>query len=149
MAVFAQNDLKKWRVSQNVSAAELAEKVGCDVTTIYRYESGELKPNPDVMYRICEELGDVNKWCLWMRSEYPTSYARVHPETPDYELAKAVCSMIAEMRDVHNLESEILRETVASNEDFQNGIRKEIDDLLSRAQLLHNIFLVRGGDKSE
>ena len=108
MAVFAQNDLKKWRVSQNVSAAELAEKVGCDVTTIYRYESGELKPNPDVMYRICEELGDVNKWCLWMRSEYPTSYARVHPETPDYELAKAVCSMVAEMMEVHNLESEIL-----------------------------------------
>lgn len=74
MAVFAGSDLKKWRESQGMSAADLAERISCDTTTLYRYESGKLKPNPDVMFQICEALGDIDRWTSWMRTEYPTSY---------------------------------------------------------------------------
>ena len=81
MAAFTGNDLRKWREMQQISAADLAERISCDATTIYRYESGKIKPNPDVMYEICYELGDPDKWTNWMRTEYPASYGRVHPET--------------------------------------------------------------------
>lgn len=62
MAVFAGSDLKKWRESQGMSAADLAERISCDTTTLYRYESGKLKPNPDIMFQICEALGDIDRW---------------------------------------------------------------------------------------
>ena len=61
MAAFTGNDLRKWREAQQISAADLAERISCDATTIYRYESGKIKPNPDVMYEICVELGDPDK----------------------------------------------------------------------------------------
>ena len=34
------------------------------------------------MNQICEALGNIDRWCDWMRTEYPISYARVHPDTP-------------------------------------------------------------------
>lgn len=48
---------------------------------IYCYESGKIKPDPDTMYQICNVLGDVDVWTTWMRTEYPSSYGRMHPET--------------------------------------------------------------------
>ena len=67
MAVFAGIDLKKWRESQKISAADLAERISCDATTIYRYESGKIRPDPDVMYELCDALGDTDVWTTWMR----------------------------------------------------------------------------------
>ena len=55
------------------SAADLAEVVNCDTSTIHRYEAGKIKMNPDVMIQICEDLGDIDRWCDWMRTEYPIS----------------------------------------------------------------------------
>lgn len=49
MAAFSGATLKKWRESQHMSASELAERISCDVTTIYRYENGKITPNEDVM----------------------------------------------------------------------------------------------------
>lgn len=40
MAVFAPSDLKKWRETLGISAADLAEVVNCDTSTIHRYEAG-------------------------------------------------------------------------------------------------------------
>lgn len=110
MAVFAGSDLKKWRESQGMSAADLAERISCDTTTLYRYESGKLKPNPDVMFQICEALGDIDRWTSWMRTEYPTSYGRMHPETAVFSLPGALMSMYAEIADVMELERETMRD---------------------------------------
>ena len=137
MAVFAGSDLKKWRESLGVSAANLAECISCDTTTLYRYESGKLKPNPDVMFQICEALGDIDRWTSWMRTEYPTSYGRMHPETAVFSLPGALMSMYAEIADVMELERETMRDGadgVISNTALEAKIRKEVTDMIQSAQ---------------
>lgn len=147
MAASVEISIKRWREEQKMTAAELAEKIGCDISTIYRYENSRLKPDPDVMYQICAVLGDINRWCRWMRQEYPGSYGRVHPETPGFGLSTAVASLIAEMRDVHKMETEMLRNTSAEpDEEFKRSVRKELRELLSRAQTLCNIIEQKEGE---
>lgn len=61
MAEFAGKDLKTWRELQKITAADLAERISVDQSTIYKFESWKLKLNPDVMFEICEILGDVSR----------------------------------------------------------------------------------------
>lgn len=143
MAIFSGSDLKKWRETQGISAADLAERISCDTTTIYRYESGKLKPNPDVMFEICEALGDVDQWTNWMRTEFPCSYARMHPETTPYSLAGALMSMYAEISDVIDIEREALRDGSDGNIDnpvLAERILKEVTEMIQSAQRVKSLI---------
>ena len=149
MAVFAGSDLKKWRESQGMSAADLAERISCDTTTLYRYESGKLKPNPDVMFQIGEALGDIDRWTSWMRTEYPTSYGRMHPETAVFSLPGALMSMYAEIADVMELERETMRDGadgVISNTALEAKIRKEVTDMIQSAQRVRSLISARNSE---
>lgn len=149
MAVFSGIDLKKWREAQGISAADLAERISCDTTTIYRYESGKLKPNPDVMFQICEALGDIDRWTSWMRTEYPTSYGRMHPETAAFSLPGALMSMYAEIADVMELERETMRDGadgVISNTALEAKIRKEVTDMIQSAQRVRSLISARNSE---
>ena len=146
MAVFTGSDLRLWRESQKITAADLAERISVDATTIYRYESGKLTPNPDVMYEICAALGDVDKWTTWMRTEFPASYGRVHPETSPYSLPGALMALFAEMRDVHDLEREALRDGASGNIDnpgMRQQLEKEVTEMIQAAQRVRS--LMKGG----
>lgn len=143
MAVFAHSDLKRWRESLNITAADLAERISCDTGTLYRYESGKLKPNPDVMYQICLELGNVNRWCDWMRTEFPTSYARVHPDYQESNLQGALMLLYAELADVSQMEQDVLRDGADGHIDDPNLKEKlclKLTNLLGRVQLTLNIM---------
>lgn len=149
MAVFSGIDLKKWRETQGISAADLAERISCDTTTIYCYESGKLKPNPDVMFQICEALGDIDRWTSWMRTEYPTSYGRMHPETAAFSLPGALMSMYAEISDVIKLEQETTRDGadgVISNPALEAKIRKEVTDMIQSAQRVRSLISMRNNN---
>lgn len=143
MAAFTGNDLRKWREAQKISAADLAERISCDATTIYRYESGKIKPNPDVMYEMCAELGDPDKWTSWMRTEYPASYGRVHPETADYELTGALMSMFAEMDDVLEMQTAAMRDGADGKIDdpeLKDRILKEVTEMMQSAQRVRTLL---------
>ena len=143
MAAFTGNDLRKWREAQQISAADLAERISCDATTIYRYESGKIKPNPDVMYEMCVELGDPDKWTSWMRTEYPASYGRVHPETANYELAGALMSMFAEMDDVMEMQTAAMRDGADGRIDdpeLKDRILKEVTEMMQSAQRVRTLL---------
>lgn len=143
MAVFAGIDLKKWREAQKISQADLAERISCDSSTIARYESGKLHPNPDVMYQICESLGDVDKWTIWMRTEYPASYGRVHPESVRYDLPGALMSLFAEIGDVMEMQREVLRDGAdgeIDSRELYERLLKEVTELLQSAQKVKNIL---------
>lgn len=147
--MFSGIDLKKWRETQGISAADLAERISCDTTTIYRYESGKLKPNPDVMFQICEALGDIDRWTSWMRTEYPTSYGRMHPETAAFSLPGALMSMYAEISDVIKLEQETMRDGadgVISNPALEAKIRKEVTDMIQSAQRVRSLISMRNNN---
>ena len=91
-----------------MTAATLAEKVGRDPNTIYNWESGKSDPDPDSMYQIAEAFGDLNVWHDWMRTKY-SSYARLHPDTKQYDLPGAMMTMYAEMGDLMDMEREAIR----------------------------------------
>lgn len=149
MAVFAGSDLKKWRESQGMSAADLAERISCDTTTLYRYESGKLKPNPDIMFQICEALGDIDRWTSWMRTEYPASYGRMHPETAAFSLPGALMSMYAEIGDVIELEQETMRDGadgLISNTALEAKIKKEVTDMIQSAQRVRSLISMRNNE---
>ena len=42
MATFDGNDLKRWREEHRISAADLAERISVDVSTLYRNENGKI-----------------------------------------------------------------------------------------------------------
>lgn len=143
MAAFTGNDLRKWREAQQISAADLAERISCDATTIYRYESGKIKPNPDVMYEMCVELGDPDKWTSWMRTEYPASYGRVHPETANYELTGALMSMFAEIDDVMEMQTAAMRDGADGRIDdpeLKDRILKEVTEMMQSAQRVRTLL---------
>jgi transcriptional regulator with XRE-family HTH domain len=143
MAVFAGSDLKKWREAQGISAADLAERISCDTTTIYRYESGKLKPSPDVMFEICEALGDVDRWTTWMRTEFPTSYGRMHPETKAYPLTGALMSMFAEIDDVVELERKTLKDAADGEIDcceLSRKLKHEVTEMIQSAQRVKSLL---------
>ena len=148
MAVFAGIDLKKWRESQKISAADLAERISCDATTIYRYESGKIRPDPDVMYELCDALGDTDVWTTWMRSEYPRSYGRVHPETATYNIQGALMSMFAEIEDVMKLEQEVMRDGAdgrIDNAELADAVQKEVTEMIQSAQRVRSLLSKGGG----
>ena len=142
MAVFAGRDLKKWREEQQMSAADLAERISCDTTTIYRYESGKLKPDPNVMFEICEALGDVDRWTIWMRTEYPTSYGRMHPETAPFNLPGALMSMYAEMADVLDIQREVLRDGAdgtINDPALAEELQRQVTEMIQAAQRVKSL----------
>ena len=143
MATFNGNDMRRWRESQHITAADLAERISCDTTTIYRYESGKLKPNPDVMYEICVELGDPDRWTTWMRTEYPASYGRMHPETANFDIAGALMSMYAEMDDVLQAQKAAMKDGADGHIDdkqLKTDLLREVTEMVQSAQRVRTLL---------
>ena len=143
MAVFAGINLKAWREAQGISAADLAECISCDTTTIYRYENGKLKPNPDVMYEICQALGDVSKWYDWMRTEYPMSYGRVHPAQPRFDLKGAIMSLYGVVAEIQDIGAAVMRDGADGSLDdkaLTEKFSKVITELLQSTQRVNNLL---------
>lgn len=150
MAGFDGSDLKKWRTEKNVSAADLAERISCDVTTIYRYESGKIKPDPDVMYQMCRELGDVRRWHEWMRTEYPRSYGKEHPSPVNYDLPGSVLSLYAIVARIEKLGQKVFRDASdgsMDNDELRDKMLGLMDEMISSGQAL-KALLPGGGEKS-
>ena len=142
MAVFSGSDLKKWREEQKMSAADLAECISCDTSTIYKYESGKLKPDPNVMFEICEALGDIDRWTVWMRTAYPISYGRMHPETAPYNLPGALMSMYAEIADVMDIQREALRDGAdgtINDPALAEELQRQVTEMIQAAQRVKNL----------
>lgn len=142
MAVFTNIDIKKRREILKMTAATLAEKVGRDPNTIYNWESGKSDPDPDSMYQIAEAFGDLNVWHDWMRTKY-SSYARLHPDTKQYDLPGAMMTMYAEMGDLMDMEREAIRDAADGKFDdpvLASSIEKEATEALGACQRFLNIL---------
>ena len=145
MAVFTRSDLRKWREAQRISAADLAERISCDATTIYRYESGKIKPAPDVMWEICDALGDTGVWVNWMRTEFPASFGRMFPEMPTYDLKAAIMNAYAEIEDALETRKAAMKDGSDGKIDdpeLKEKIEKELTEAVQAAQRV--ITLLKG-----
>ena len=117
--------------------------ISCDRTTIFRYESGKTKPDPDIMYKICEILGDVDVWSKWMRTEFPRSYGLMHPETVEYSLSGALLLMYAEISDVVVLQRDVMLDGAdehISDVQLARNLSKEIEALIGSAQRVRTLI---------
>ena len=83
-----------------------------------------------------------------MRSEYPASYGRVHPETANFALSGAIMSMYAEIEDVREIAREVLRDGADGSIDDANlleRVKKEVTEMIQSAQRVRT--LVSGSKK--
>lgn len=148
MATFDGNDLKNLRLLKGMSVADLACAVGEDENLIRRYEGNINKnPNPETMYLLCHAVGDDRDWQNWMRTEFPKSYGRVHPEPIMYDLPGTIMTLYSEVRDLEDLEREAIKDG-ASGEINSRPLRekmiREIEELISAAQAAK--ALIKGGE---
>lgn len=150
--VFSHNDLKQWREAQGMSAADLAERISVDTSTVYKIESGKQKANPDVMYQICLTLGDVSKWCTWMRTEYPASYGRIHPGTVNHGLTGAIMALYAEIGDLQEMQRDLMRDAAdgsIDNPEIAERLQREIREIIRSAQQVKNLLHQEGIQSQE
>jgi len=49
-------NIKKYRVSRNLTQIELAQKLGVERTTLSMWESNKSNPKPDMLKRLAEAL---------------------------------------------------------------------------------------------
>ncbi len=151
MAVFAPSDLKKLRIAHNMSAADLAELVTADSSTITRYENGKLKPNPDVMYQILEELDALDSWCDWMRTEYPISYGRIHPEIPKLSFEGKLLKAFAEINDVQLLQNQVMKDGsdgFIDDDELRAHLLRECHEAIGALQGVVNALSCKGGKRN-
>ena len=130
--------MKAWRKSLGVSAQDLADAVPCDVTTVFRYESGKLTPDPEAMMRICKVLGDTSKWHHWMATVWP-SYREMHPEPAGGSLEGSVMQLYAVIENLVRHREPVFRDAADGNidsADTLNKLQMATDELLSVAQSL-------------
>lgn len=137
MTTFACTDLRKWREAQGISAADLAERISCTTETLYRYESGKIKPNPDVMWQICDVLGDTDVWTNWMRTEYPASYGRKHPPIATTDMKTALMNVFTEIEEAAELRKAAIKDGADGTIDddlLKKSIEKEFTEMIQAAQ---------------
>lgn len=94
------------------------------------------------MYQIAEAFGDLNVWHDWMRTKY-SSYARLHPDTKQYDLPGAMMTMYAEMGDLMDMEREAIRDAADGKFDdpaLASSIEKEATEALGACQRFLNIL---------
>ena len=78
----------------------------------------------------------------WMRTEFPASYGKIHPETAAYELPGAIMSMYAEIEDMIALEKEALRDGADGSIDddgLRTRILKEVTEMIQSAQRVRTL----------
>ena len=77
-----------------------------------------------------------------MRTEYPTSYGRMHPETANYSLAGALMSMFAEIGDVMEIQREALRDGadgMINDPELSIRLQKEVTEMIQSAQRVKSL----------
>ena len=148
MAVFTNIDIKKRRKLLKMTAADLAEQVGRDPTTIYDWESGKADPHPDDVYMIAEAFNDLQIWYDWMRTKF-TSYARMHPETVDNSLPSALLKLFAEMGDVEDLQRVVSKDGADGKIDDPEAKAKLVQEVKEMIQMAQRVIVLLGDTKKK
>lgn len=70
--------MKELRESNGLNKVEFAKVIDVTKSSITRYESGEMKPNLDVIKKICSKFGVTMEWLVNGKEENkPDEYAAV------------------------------------------------------------------------
>lgn len=138
MAIFNGMNLKEWRKSLKISAQDLADSVPCDVTTIFRYESGKMTPDPNQMLRICRILGDETKWYDWMQTVW-SSCQEMYPETGRNDLSGSILRLYAALEELGDSRRNVFVDAADGSIDsemLRRKLRGLTNELLSVSQTL-------------
>lgn len=106
MAVFDGSDLKNLRTAQGLSAQQLGMLIGCDESTVFRYEHNPKQPDPDMMSDLVTALGHPEVWNDWMRTVY-RSYARRHPENSRQDMPTSILTLYSLVMEIEEMQKRI------------------------------------------
>lgn len=111
MSECTNTDLENIRLRQKIPRWKLAEMLGVSESTIARWESGEIRPDPDDVDRFAIAVSDPTLWHRWMLSNYD-SYRRRYVNCVDQSLPIAIARSKYEMADVMNLQERVERDAL-------------------------------------
>lgn len=139
MAEFTYKDLKTARESRKIKRWELANELGVSEDTIYRWESGSQRPDPDDIGNIERVLNMPGLWHKWMLSQYD-SYREKYTKVPEVgHLTAEVVRMKHEVLDIIPLFDAIERDTLDGKIDdpkLWEAFRKECREAVASIQQL-------------
>lgn len=148
MAVFDGSDLKKLRNERDLSAQELGMLIGCDESTVFRYEHNPKQPDPDMMSDLVTALGHPEVWNDWMRTVY-RSYARRHPENSRLDLPTSVINLYSLVMEIEEMQRRIyvdVRDGHVDDTFVAEHLSMILEQLIQTAHRLKDL-LPQGGDR--
>lgn len=82
--------IKARRIAIGLTVDQLADRIGKNRATVYRYESNDIeKFTVDVMYPIAEALNTTPEYLMgWVDSPNPSNVTKVNDNTPNRNLIK-------------------------------------------------------------
>lgn len=143
MEAFSGIDLQAALRARGMTVADLAERVPYDASTISRYMSKKLTPDPDTIYLIAMALGDPDIFRRWMRTLWPDSYGRMHPATVELPMPGAVMTLYAEMEDVNQLMTAFMRDAADGRLDdpgLRDRVKTQVGELVSAGQQIMRLL---------
>lgn len=147
MAVFNGETLRDWRKAQKISAEDLAEALHRETRTIFRFQSGEMTPDPNEMLKICRLLGDETRWFDWMATTYE-SFREMVPETTKYDLPGSTLKLYAAVEELSRFRNSLFRDAAdgsIDNDRLRKDLRSVTDELYSVTQALRTILMEKKG----
>jgi transcriptional regulator with XRE-family HTH domain len=90
--------LPEWRESKNLTQKQLAERLGCDVMTVSRWELHKVAISTDALAALAEALGGdaMEPEDLYHHPERPSANQLLRDQTP--EIQDQVMNVIRAMR---------------------------------------------------
>jgi transcriptional regulator with XRE-family HTH domain len=135
-------DLENARLRQKMPRWKLAGTLGVSESTVARWESGEIRPDPDDVDRFAAAVSDPTLWHRWMISTYD-SYRRRYVESVDQSLPVSIARSKYEMADVMALQERVERDALDGaiddpklKADYAKEIREAVAALTDTLQRL-------------
>ena len=155
MSECTNTDLENTRLRQKIPRWKLAWMLGVSESTIARWESGEIRPDPDDVDRFATAVSDPTLWHRWMLSTYD-SYRRRYVNCVDQSLSTSISRSKYEMEDVIALQGRAERDALDGKIDdpklkaeYGKEIKEAIAALTDTLQLLEPEHGLERNDEHE
>ncbi|CZR81385.1 hypothetical protein CDFC105_53004 [Clostridioides difficile] len=139
--------IKQYRKSLNLSRDELANKIGCSVHAIAKYEQNQRKPNLDIIKKISTALSIPINRLIIEENDLDTStnnYTNLKEfdsvvKTFDNYSAKLIGNNISKFRNINNISIKELSEKINCSENeiinYENGTKMPRIEILKKIAL--------------
>lgn len=136
MAEITNSDLQKLREALKMPRWKVAQEIGISEDVLRRWETGEVRPDPDDVDKLERIYKADHLWYMWMRSTYESFRAR-YPDIDGDSLPVSLMRVRHEMSDVSGVQDRAERDSIDGRLDdpiLKQRYVKELEDLMGAIQ---------------